>query len=145
MLVVDPERRFTIDQCLSHPWMTQGSPDVADSTDGLVGGIKGLEVHRRGVVRERTLLSSLNSVQVTAKVSTGEHKTPVKIFSKNTHKIEAGKMKGAQKEAGPAHNQAPGAFMQMGDKGDGELFANDGNSVYSKTDLTTDRHGKSHR
>jgi serine/threonine protein kinase len=23
MLVVDPERRFTIDQCLAHPWLTQ--------------------------------------------------------------------------------------------------------------------------
>lgn len=106
MLVVDPERRFTIDQCLSHPWMTQGMPNVADSTDGLVGGIKGLDV-RRGPVRERTLLSTLNSVQVAATVDVGKKETPVKVFAKNKHAVEAAKAQGAPKEAGPAHNQAP--------------------------------------
>ncbi|CAI4216532.1 unnamed protein product [Parascedosporium putredinis] len=37
MLVVDPERRFTIDQCLNHPWMTQTMPGVNDSTGGSWG------------------------------------------------------------------------------------------------------------
>ncbi|KAH7376273.1 kinase-like domain-containing protein [Plectosphaerella cucumerina] len=135
MLIVDPERRFTIDQCLNHPWMTQGAPSVADSTDGLVGGIKGLDVHRRGVHRERTLLSSLNNVQVTARIAGGD---TVKVFAKNTDKTA-----GARKEAGPAHNRAPGEFMQMGGKGDEDLFTNDGTSVYSKTDVT-DKHKNKH-
>lgn len=139
MLVVDPERRFTIDQCLSHPWLTQGVPGVADSTDGLVGGIKGLEVNRRGVQRERTLLASLNSVEITAQVPVGEKKNPVKIFSKNAHKLDSGKIKGSSKEQAPAHNRAAGEFMEMGGRGDQELFANDGNSVYSKADLTGDK------
>lgn len=135
MLIVDPERRFTIDQCLNHPWMTQGAPSVADSTDGLVGGIKGLDVQRRGVHRERTLLSSLNNVQVTARIAGGD---TVKVFTKNTDKTAA-----ARKEAGPAHNRAPGEFMQMGGKGDEDLFTNDGTSVYSKTDVT-DKHKNKH-
>ncbi|KAG7127370.1 serine/threonine-protein kinase fhkC like [Verticillium longisporum] len=134
MLVVNVERRFTIDQCLSHPWLTQGTPAVNDSTDGLVGGIRGLEVHRRGVVRERTLLSSLNSVEVTAKIPANKHSNHVKVFAKNAHKAKA-----AAKESGPAHNRGAGEFMEMGSKGDQDLFANDGNSVYSKTELASDK------
>ncbi|KAM0332506.1 hypothetical protein ACHAQA_002789 [Verticillium albo-atrum] len=134
MLVVNPERRFTIDQCLSHPWLTQGTPGVNDSTDGLVGGIRGLEVHRRGVVRERTLLSSLNTVEVTAQIAAAKHSNPVKVFAKNAHNA-----KKATKEAGPAHNRGAGEFMEMGGKGDQDLFANDGNSVYSKTELAGDK------
>ncbi|EEY18475.1 forkhead-associated domain-containing protein kinase [Verticillium alfalfae VaMs.102] len=134
MLVVNVERRFTIDQCLSHPWLTHGTPAVNDSTDGLVGGIRGLEVHRRGVVRERTLLSSLNSVEVTAKIPANKHSNHVKVFAKNAHKAKA-----AAKESGPAHNRGAGEFMEMGGKGDQDLFANDGNSVYSKTELASDK------
>ncbi|CRK41944.1 hypothetical protein BN1708_008608 [Verticillium longisporum] len=134
MLVVNVERRFTIDQCLSHPWLTQGTPAVNDSTDGLVGGIRGLEVHRRGVARERTLLSSLNSVEVTAKIAANKNSNHVKVFAKNAHKAKA-----AAKESGPAHNRGAGEFMEMGGKGDQDLFANDGNSVYSKTELASDK------
>lgn len=141
MLVVDPERRFTVDQCMSHPWMTQGMPGANDSTDGLVGGLRGLDVQRRGVRRERTMLSSLNSVEVTAKVPVGKSKNPVKVFSKNAHKLGSSQMKGAPKgkESDPSHNRDVGEFMHMGGKGDQDLFANDGNSVYSKTDLTPDK------
>ncbi len=74
MLVVDPEKRFTIDQCLTHPWMTANAPSVNDSTNGLVSGVAGLEMTRRGAVRERTLLSSINTVQVTNRVPMGENK-----------------------------------------------------------------------
>lgn len=138
MLVVDPERRFTVDQCLNHPWMTQGAPNVADSTDGLVGGIKSLDVQRRVLGRERTLLSELNSVQVTARIAGGD---PVKVFAKNAHTAGAGKSNNVPKEAGPDHNRAPGEFMQMGGKGDEDLFANDGTSIYSKTDVVgQDKH-----
>ncbi|KAF9879250.1 hypothetical protein CkaCkLH20_03483 [Colletotrichum karsti] len=130
MLVVDPERRFTIDQCLNHPWMTQKPPGVNDSTDGLVGGIQGLEVHRRGVVRERTLLSTLNSVDVAERIP-GPNQKPVKIYSKNTTK------KMAPKEADPASQRHVEEFVEMGGKGDQPLFGADGDSIYSKKDIST--------
>lgn len=123
MLVVDPERRFTIDQCLSHPWLTQGSTNVNDSTGGLVGGIAGLEVNRRAPPRERTMLSNLNSVQVATTVD--GNKSPLKVFSKNRHHVI-----NAPKEEGPASQRAPAEFIEMGGKGDQQLFGDDSSSVY---------------
>lgn len=77
MLVVDPEKRFTVDQCLAHPWMTASVASVHDSTDGLAGGfVAGLDVHRRGVVRERTLLADINSVRVTEVAGAEVQKIP---------------------------------------------------------------------
>ncbi|KAG7050610.1 CAMK/RAD53 protein kinase [Colletotrichum scovillei] len=130
MLVVDPERRFTVDQCLNHPWMTQNQPGVNDSTDGLVGGIQGLGVQRRGVTRERTLLSSLNSVQVATRAPVGDSKKPVNIYAKNTKKIQP-------KEADPHSQRAVGEFVEMGGKGDEALFGADGESIYSKNDIAS--------
>jgi len=132
MLVVDPEKRFTIDQCLSHPWLTQTTPGVNDSTGGLVGGIASLEMNRRVPARERTLLSALNEVEVTDQVPVDGHKNPVKVFAKNK-----GRITNAPREAGPAHNRAPGEFMEMGGKGDPELFGNDNGSIYSSNDTVT--------
>lgn len=123
MLVVDPERRFTIDQCLNHPWLTHSSVNVNDSTGGLVGGIAGLEVNRRAPPRERTLLSSLNSVQIAATVD--GNKRPVKVFAKNKNRVT-----NAPKEPGPASQRAPADFMGMGGKGDQDLFTDDSSSVY---------------
>ncbi|KAM0546671.1 hypothetical protein ACHAPJ_010708 [Fusarium lateritium] len=126
MLIVDPEKRFTIDQCLQHPWLTQSAPAVNDSTGGLVGGIAGLEVNRRAPARERTLLSSLNTVEVTAQLEVGKNKNPVKVFSKNKGRVT----NVSTKESGPASQRAPGEFMEMGGKGDQELFADDDASIY---------------
>ncbi|KAF4449979.1 CAMK/RAD53 protein kinase [Fusarium austroafricanum] len=125
MLIVDPEKRFTIDQCLQHPWLTQSTPGVNDSTGGLVGGIAGLEVNRRAPARERTLLASLNTVQVTAQLEVGKDKNPVKVFSKNK-----GRVTNAPKESDPAAHRAPDEFVEMGGKGDQELFADDDASIY---------------
>ncbi|KIL91229.1 camk rad53 protein kinase [Fusarium avenaceum] len=125
MLIVDPEKRFTIDQCLQHPWLTQSTPSVNDSTGGLVGGIAGLEVNRRAPARERTLLSSLNTVEVTAHVEIGKDKNPVKVFSKNK-----GRISNFKKESGPASQRAPDEFIEMGGKGDQELYADDDSSIY---------------
>ncbi|KAF4961348.1 hypothetical protein FGADI_366 [Fusarium gaditjirri] len=125
MLIVDPEKRFTIDQCLQHPWLTQSSPGVNDSTGGLVGGIAGLEVNRRAPARERTLLASLNTVQVTAQLEVGKDKNPVKVFSKNK-----GRVTNIAKESDPAAQRAPDEFIEMGGKGDQELFADDDSSIY---------------
>jgi serine/threonine protein kinase len=53
MLVIDRDARFTVDQCLAHPWM-----NAEDGADRLVHRIAELGVSRRGVARERTLLSA---------------------------------------------------------------------------------------
>lgn len=125
MLIVDPEKRFTIDQCLSHPWLTQSMPGVNDSTGGLVFGIAGLEVNRRAPARERTLLASLNTVEVAAQLDVGKNKNPVKVFSKNK-----GRVTNVAKEVGPSHQRAPNDFMELGGKGDQQLFENEDASIY---------------
>lgn len=140
MLVVEPEKRFTVDQCLQHPWLTQKMPAVADSTDGLVDGIGGLEMHRRGVVRERTLLSSINSVHVSPKAPAGPNsKQPVKVYAKNpTADAKAGPA-----EPRPDHERAPDEFVQMGGKGDQQLFEDDANTFYTASEATAAKAGKS--
>ncbi|KAI4861697.1 checkpoint kinase 2-like protein [Hypoxylon rubiginosum] len=132
MLVVEPEKRFTVDQCLTHPWINQKSIGVNDSTDGLVAGIGGLEMQRRGVVRERTLLSSINSVQVTSKIPLGPNakKGPVKVYAKNPSADQSA----TPTEARPADQRGTKEFMEMGGKGDQELFGNDSMSFYSKSE-----------
>ncbi|KAL7818162.1 SMAD/FHA protein kinase [Trichoderma aethiopicum] len=129
MLIVDPERRFTVDQCLKHPWLNANAPAVNDSTGGLVDGIGGLEVNRRAPVRERTLLASLNSVSIAAEIDGGNKGAPIKVFSKNKHKAKA------PQEAGPAHHRAPEEFMEMGGKGDQQLFDDDTGSIYPSADI----------
>jgi serine/threonine-protein kinase CHEK2 len=126
MLVVDPGRRYTVDQCLEHPWVSQQMPGVADSTDGLVNGIGGLGMERRGVVRERTLLSSINSVHLSRKVPLGpDQKQPLKIYEKNP-----------TAQPRPDDERAPEEFVHMGGKGDQQLFTNDDNTFYSTTEAT---------
>ncbi|EGR50235.1 SMAD/FHA protein kinase [Trichoderma reesei QM6a] len=129
MLIVDPERRFTVDQCLKHPWLNANAPAVNDSTGGLVDGIGGLEVNRRAPVRERTLLASVNSVSIAAEIDGGNKGTPIKVFSKNKHKANV------PHEAGPAHHRAPEEFMEMGGKGDQQLFDDDTGSIYPSADI----------
>jgi serine/threonine-protein kinase Chk2 len=137
MLVVDPERRFTIDQCLNHPWITQSMPGVNDSTGGLVGGIAGLDVNRRGITRERTLLSSINTVQVATRIPGGEKGVPVSVFAKNQHKnlVNTG-----NREVEPAHERDAGEFMEMGGRGDQPLYsADDHNSIYPVADIASSK------
>lgn len=126
MLVVDPEKRATVDECLSHPWMSVENPGVNDSTGGLVGGVAGLDVSRRGPVRERTLLASINSVQVT-KIVAQDGKEPVEIYQKNPRT--------ANLEPRPFDARKPEEFMALGGKGDPVLFGDDVTSHYSKDDI----------
>lgn len=51
MLVVDPEKRFTIEQCLAHPWLTQAVPGQEESA-------KSAPVLRR----KPTMLSSIEAM-----------------------------------------------------------------------------------
>ncbi|CAK7272731.1 serine/threonine protein kinase [Sporothrix epigloea] len=133
MLVVDPERRFTIDQCMAHPWMTESTVGINDSTDGLVGGVAGLAMNRRGLVRERTLISDIHRVEVT-NIPGGANQDAIKIFSKNPMQRNAN-TKG--KEVRPAENADASAFMGHGDKGDPSLYENDDSCIVVNTDMST--------
>jgi serine/threonine-protein kinase Chk2 len=139
MLVVDPKKRFTVDQCLAHPWMADRPPAVNDSTNGLVSGVAGLEMSRRAPFRERTLLSSINTVHVMDLVPAGAGRPDVKVYSKNP---VGGKAVGApptpKREMRPDENRDAGEFMEMGGKGDQELFGNDGGSKYPTKDIGVD-------
>lgn len=96
-----------------------------------MGGIEGLEMNRRAPVRERTLLATLNSVSIAAELDGGSKGTPIKVFSKNKHRIA-----NASHETGPAHQRAPEEFIEMGGKGDQQLFGDDTGSIYPVGDIT---------
>ncbi|KAH6660088.1 kinase-like domain-containing protein [Truncatella angustata] len=134
MLVVEPGKRYTVDQCLEHPWVTQKMPNLNDSTDGLVDGVGGLAVAKRGIHRERTLLSSINSVNLVRKIPLSEKqqedKGPLNVYAKNTDGASGTNIR--LQEARPADERTAKEFMELGGKGDQELFGNDGGSYYTK-------------
>jgi serine/threonine-protein kinase Chk2 len=150
MLTVDVEKRYTIDDCLEHPWTTQKLLNPNDSTDGLVGGIANLDFSKRKIARERTLLSSINDVKITRVIEIEADKDPVKIYVKNPNsKTSQNKVNSSTKtnangvpksipgapkqEETPAHNRDPNEFMGLGGKGDQELFGNE-ESIYPTKD-----------
>ncbi|RKF62536.1 putative serine/threonine-protein kinase fhkC [Erysiphe neolycopersici] len=66
MLTVDVRNRISIDECLEHPWLTQRSlPVTNDHTETLIGDLAQLDFSKRRVLRERTLLTSINSTKST--------------------------------------------------------------------------------
>ncbi|KAK3686998.1 serine/threonine protein kinase [Vermiconidia calcicola] len=149
MLTVEVEQRISIDECLEHPWTTQPSVSVTDSTDGLTGALAGLDFSKRKPVRERTLLSSINDVKVERVLNTPTDgdAPPVKVFDKNpsqrfvlSSQQVAGAKKGAKKgknghvektiEPSPAAARDPQEFAEMGGKGDEVLFDEAGESRY---------------
>lgn len=135
MLVVDPDRRFTVDQCLSHPWMLAETPGINDSTNGLVSGVAGLDVNRRVVGRERTLISSVNTVQVTGRLPLGPNRPDLKIYSKNPRAAGSAPSPPPRKEPRPADQRDPREFIEMGGKGDQTLYGDDTGSRYPSKDI----------
>lgn len=158
MLTVDVDQRITIDECLEHPWLTQADTATTsvDSTDGLTGGMAGLDFSKRKPKRERTLLSAINDVKVTHVVDMPEDTglLPIKVFEKNKggpsqqssqrpkqgkpdaeangHKQNGVNKNKApqQKEVAPADKNNPQAFAHLGGKGDQPLFGDDADSNY---------------
>ncbi|CZT42784.1 related to serine/threonine-protein kinase Chk2 [Rhynchosporium secalis] len=151
MLTVDVEKRYTIDDCLEHPWTTKKSLNLNDSTDGLVGGIAGLDFSKRKLARERTLLSSINDIKITKVIEIEPAKDPVRVYVKNPNAknaqnrvnktIAAKNANGAPKsipgapkqEETPSQARDPNEFMAAGGKGDVELFGNE-ESIYNEKD-----------
>jgi serine/threonine-protein kinase CHEK2 len=164
MLTVDIDKRITIDECLEHPWtLNIGYINPADSTDGLVGELGKLDFSKRKMHRERTLLSSINDVKVSKVIHTGgqtqngqlghqDEGVHVKVWEKNLDgknvisgakaKGKGGKAKattkGSKKEEHPAANRDMAEFMEMGGKGDMQLFGNDASSRYLKAEVPND-------
>ena len=143
MLTVDIDKRISVDDCLEHPWITQTNlTSVSDSTDGLTGAFSDLDFSKRKVQRERTLLADLNSVKVSKVIEWSDKKADVKVFEKNAdgnrvHNTQGGTQSqavaanGVAKEDVPAAHQLPEVFMEMGGKGDQQLFENDPESRYA--------------
>lgn len=125
MLTVDVEARISIDDCLEHPWVTQGGIiNPADSTDGLTGAIASLDFSKRKIQRERTMLSAINDIKVTRVLPAGESQQPVKVYEKNA--AQSGTSQLLKKkdiiEPRPADKRDPAEFVEMGGKGDQTLF-----------------------
>lgn len=143
MLTTDPEKRYTVDECLDHPWVTQKTSNPADSTDGLTGAMGQLDFSRRKMARERTMLSEINNVKISRVIGVQDGSVPVKVWEKNASdtrvhnsqpkKVAVSKTNGvtAAKEATPSEQRATEEFMEMGGKGDVPLFAYDGESRYN--------------
>lgn len=142
---------------LDKPW---NSINPADSTDGLTEGIGQLDFSRRKVQRERTLLSTINNVKVSKVIEVKDQKlgphqedgaaVKVKVWDKNPDgkmnpakhdakkggkaKLSApsanGKQQEVQKEEHPAANRGLAEFMEVGGKGDMQLFGDDAGSRY---------------
>ena len=119
MLTVDVEKRYTIDECLEHPWTVQQDFNPADSTDGLTGAMHQLDFTKRKPQRERTLLSSINDVQVEESIPLAKDQSPVKVFVKN---------KGQPSK----HSQSRGGLEEPAKAGaaNEELFGEDDSSRY---------------
>ncbi|EXJ79075.1 CAMK/RAD53 protein kinase [Capronia epimyces CBS 606.96] len=155
MLTVDVENRITIDHCLEHPWTRNvGYINPADSTDGLTGAMGALDFSKRKVQRERTLLANINDIKVSKVVDLPDQKVPgqtrppgspvhVKVWDKNPSgknvrisPPQIRKADGRNGEADPKHEEHPAAhrqqdeFMQMGGRGDMQLFGDDASSRY---------------
>jgi serine/threonine-protein kinase Chk2 len=150
MLTVDVDKRYTIDDCLEHPWTTQKPLNFADSTDGLVGGIANLDFSKRKVARERTLLSSINDVKITRVIDVQSDKEPVKVYVKNPNsKASQNRVNNAlanhangvpksiagppKQEETPSANRDPNEFMGLGGKGDEPLYGDEDSIYLDKT------------
>ena len=113
MLTVDVDKRFTLEDCMNHPWMHGHSAgrmnhsngkiiNPNDSTGGLVGGIADLDFQKRRVQRERTLLSSINEVMLAKKIEMPHDGKdgPVNVYVKNPTKERQINKPGKRKENG---------------------------------------------
>lgn len=131
MLTVDVDQRITIDECLEHPWTTQQDLNPNDSTDGLTGAIANLDFSKRKVLRERTMLSTINDIRVTRIIDAPQGQRPIKVYEKNKSKSGTKPKDGGNpKEPTPAANRHPEEFIQMGSKGDQQLYDTEDGSRY---------------
>jgi len=102
-----------------------------------------LDFSKRKIHRERTLLANINDVKVSKVVEVDEKQMPgqrqepvsasparVKVWEKNPAGKNVRMNPKTQKEEDPAAHRQQEEFMQMGGKGDMQLFGNDVSSRY---------------
>lgn len=130
MLIVDADQRITIDECLEHPWITNAQdgssqdsngangtafPNATSSADSLTGAMGNLDFSRRKPQRERTLLSTMNTVRM----------KEVPLFPHDPNK--KGAMRVFEKNK-PVMSQPKDDHMKG--QGDQPFFGQDGKSFY---------------
>jgi len=140
MLTVDVDTRITIDECLEHPWVTN-QPEIfaaqyaaahgktaaathphttaTDSSESLSGAMGKLDFSKRKPKRERTMLSTMNTVRVQREVP---------LFPKDPHKSDAVKVY-------VKNNEIDGGGKEVDQRTpaerDGAVFGQDGKSIYA--------------
>lgn len=137
-----------------------GYVNPADSLDGLTGQMSAFDFSKRKIHRERTLLANINDIKVSKLVDLNGgkeiegHQTHipgspahVKVWEKNPSgkqvRMSPSRDKGAKaaksgnknqqgvaKEEHPAANRQQAEFMNVGGKGDMQLFSDDVSSRY---------------
>ena len=146
MLTVDVDQRITIDECLDHPWIyTKSSKaSVSDSTDGLTGAMSGLDFSKRKPARERTLLAEINDIKISKVIETADQNIPVKVYEKNKEGKRPQGDKAAQDQPpsntpngqiNPASEARVDVFMELGGKGDQQLFEAEEKSRYKADEV----------
>ena len=159
MLTVDVEKRITIDDCLDHPWTRNaGYINPADSLDGLTGQMSAFDFSKRKLQRERTLLANINDIKVSKVVELNGpqpgQRIPgspahVKVWEKNPagknvmssekNGIAKKNAKEGVKEEHPAAHRQQEEFMNMGGKGDMQLFSDDRSSRYLPNEVPKEK------
>lgn len=143
MLTVDMDQRFTIDECLEHPWITQRPLNPNDSTDGLTSAFGNINFSKRKVQRERTLLSSINDVRISKVIECNhENDQDIKVYEKN-HTSQTNTQGGVgRREVAPSANRNEHEFVEMGGKGDVTLFGDDNSSIYPTNTVAAEKPSK---
>ncbi|KAK6510831.1 hypothetical protein TWF506_009925 [Arthrobotrys conoides] len=89
MLTVDADERITVEEALEHPWVLNKPFNPGMSTDSdasLAGHMRGLQVRRRGMDRERTLIADM--VKGEGAVGAGTAKAAGKPETLNDQEVE---------------------------------------------------------
>jgi serine/threonine-protein kinase Chk2 len=154
MLTVDPEKRYTIDECLEHSWMqnkTTSFSATLDTDDNLFGRLSSLNLSKRKVVRERTLLSSINDVKDIRVIEVAPHMTLVKEHTKNLNSEATISLGGINRTRASADNQIePPARLfrapeDLGPQGSSGMSSRSSNVLGLSTDRDKTEVGPGHR
>ncbi|KAK5076929.1 serine/threonine protein kinase [Lithohypha guttulata] len=142
--------------------------DSTNGLTGAIGGLK-MDFSKRKVKRERTLLSDINDIRVSKVVEVPKSNLPgqpgrdaspasITVWEKNPQgkkrptvaqsidksgaplqTDDAAKQAGKKKEEKPAEHRQEEEFMEMGGKGDMQLFGNDASSRYLAGEVPNDK------
>ncbi|TGZ78921.1 Pkinase-domain-containing protein [Ascodesmis nigricans] len=159
MLEVHPGRRYTIDQCLEHPWLTGSRFSIKDSFSSVTEQMGGLAFSRKRVERERTLLAHAPGLRNMALVNPSKAKAKAAaapdVVAASNGSVKKDKGKGKEKARSSSPAAAGGvtprsppldvntkAFMHVGGKGAEEILYSEGSTEGIKGTLFPELEGK---